>query len=477
MGLLALMILPLYPIFSMMGFELSDQSLRKNNIHILHSVENIEEPKTYFTYCIAGLIKLAIFLGCILIIGAIGGLLFLLGIGIYRINPDESLLMLPYFFMAPAAILLIAFLLYFPFLQSSIGYVLNVDPELKAAHVLFNSFDTYKNGGKLHAFIYHLWGYGILGVILGLFSLISSLAMRSNFGLGLVLILLFILIFLAIAPFFSLSHKNMMTLLYQDIVNDKYTKTKKVAGVKFSGLKLKEVPAKDQNLLSIFEDEVEEEIEDPQVDKKKAKEDAKAEKERQKLEAKLQKEEEAKRKEEEKAKAKAEALEKARLEALEKAKEEAIEEIPAPAEEPEEATVEEAPIEEAPIEEAPVEEAPIEEAPIEEAPIEDAPIEESPIEEAPLEEAPTKKEEPLVEESKVEEAPLEEAKPSKEDEEKAKRLERLRLAREEKARKAKEAKEAKEKEAPKDEFEEFLDSIPEKEAKKPTVVKRKSGDK
>lgn len=178
--------------------------------------------KGYFHLLIANIIKLAIFLGILILIALFGGIMYLIGFGIYYSNTSTEAYF-PFFFLIPSGILAIILFILLPFISAPNSYIVNKYPTLTPGRVLKYSFYAFKNGGRKKMLLVILLEYITKLLFLGLGTLLSMLPlliMRNYIGLGITIIIgaIALALYLIIAPKITLISILMRSDIYDEIV-------------------------------------------------------------------------------------------------------------------------------------------------------------------------------------------------------------------------------------------------------------------
>ena len=207
--------------FMVSKWKLAKEIKEEDNISITGLFESATD-KGYFHILVANLIKLAIFISIFLVIAAFGGILFLIGYGIYYANPQTST-SFPFFFLIPAVLLSIIFIIIMPFVNVPNSYIGNEYPSLTPGRILKYSFYSFKNGGKMMMFKVMLfeWLTKLLYLALSAGIIVILLfTINSYIGVGLSIIIgaILLAIYLLIAPRISLISTIMRFDIYNEIV-------------------------------------------------------------------------------------------------------------------------------------------------------------------------------------------------------------------------------------------------------------------
>ena len=242
----------LKPVINMAIFKLGEQINENNDIDLTSVVKSSDNPKNYFTVFFAGLIKILIILGIILVLAAIGGLLALIGYAIISFTGKMDYLFI-LLFASPALLAIVIYLFFIPLIYVETGYIVNSNNDINASNVLNISFNAYKKEGKRMRFgiilvnsLIKLFYLAIVGI--GAALLIKMKENNDNIIWFTILIVIVALIpYLIYAPIFTLGTISSLTALNDDVVKDTLTSVVAATNVKFS------IPKKDIEDLTVEE--------------------------------------------------------------------------------------------------------------------------------------------------------------------------------------------------------------------------------
>ena len=137
----------LKPVVNMGIFRLGEQINDDNDIDLTTITKSCDNPKNYFTALFAGIIKVLIIIGIILVLACIAGVLALIGyIFMIFTGSEEYLFMI--LFASPALLAIVIYLLFVPLIYAEIGYIVNANNNINASNVINISFNAYKKEGK-----------------------------------------------------------------------------------------------------------------------------------------------------------------------------------------------------------------------------------------------------------------------------------------------------------------------------------------
>lgn len=229
----------LKPVVNMGIFRLGEQINDDNDIDLTTITKSCDNPKNYFTALFAGIIKVLIIIGIILVLACIAGVLALIGyIFMIFTGSEEYLFMI--LFASPALLAIVIYLLFVPLIYAEIGYIVNANNNINASNVINISFNAYKKEGKRIRFGIIVLNTLIKIVYLAIANIGSALPIiikgNTNNAIGLTIIcgIVALIPFIIFAPMFSLATISSITLLNDDVVRDTLTEAIGVTNVKFT---------------------------------------------------------------------------------------------------------------------------------------------------------------------------------------------------------------------------------------------------
>ena len=229
----------LKPVVNMGIFRLGEQINDDNDIDLTTITKSCDNPKNYFTALFAGIIKVLIIIGIILVLACIAGVLALIGyIFMIFTGSEEYLFMI--LFASPALLAIVIYLLFVPLIYAEIGYIVNANNNINASNVINISFNAYKKEGKRIRFGIIVLNTLIKIVYLAIANIGSALPIiikgSTNNAIGLTIIcgIVALIPFIIFAPMFSLATISSITLLNDDVVRDTLTEAIGVTNVKFT---------------------------------------------------------------------------------------------------------------------------------------------------------------------------------------------------------------------------------------------------
>ena len=186
--------------FHVSKWEIANEIRKGNKISITNGYNSIY-GKGYGSLLQANIIKRVIFFSLMLVILIFGAVLFLVGYGVYYLSNSNNFIAV-FFWLIPAALLLIMALVIYPYIHVSNAYIFNRYPNISPSKVLKLSFYSLRNNGKRRLFAINMLEFGakfgillpfiIIGVIvsvansnlfitIGIFSLMGALALVFSF--------------------------------------------------------------------------------------------------------------------------------------------------------------------------------------------------------------------------------------------------------------------------------------------------------
>ena len=230
----------LLPVLCMASFRLARQAKYENNIEVCKLLKPSDNSKNYWTLVLVGLMKGLLFLAMLLVVAFLIGVCFLFGYGVQFVIGDYSGI-IPLAFMVPGAVLLLIFLLVYPFATVPASFLVeNTDGE-NASKVLFDSVHALKKTGKRTLFATYLVQYLITIGILAVGIIVPYLPvyfMQDYLGLGLTIILFTVssVIMLKILPKYDLAFAIARLSLFEDLSTDVYKASQRVKGLSIKGI-------------------------------------------------------------------------------------------------------------------------------------------------------------------------------------------------------------------------------------------------
>lgn len=239
----------------------------EKQVKILDSFKNASKGKAILDALVASTLKGLIFLAGVLVIALFTAVLFLLGFSIGYLTGDiNKVFLFGIYFCIPGALVLIGYLLLFPFFYSAYGYIIDTDKSTSGGEALSKSFETFRRKGKLTLLLNNLVPLLAVAVFGGLVFLLYILLLNVHaanmtaFTAFLVMFILFVgaCVLVFFLPIVITTAKVANVLLYEDIVGDIINESKTVVGVKVKKYKVNKIDKDDVNaaLVEMFDNNV-----------------------------------------------------------------------------------------------------------------------------------------------------------------------------------------------------------------------------
>lgn len=219
------------------------------------SVKAIDDPKAYYNCAVGGSIIELIFVGLIIGLAVIGGVLSLIGFGIgYFVGNVEFI---PILFAAIPALFIVLLILFMPIAHIPSSFIVESAPNMTPSKVVYVSFEALKKKGKLIVFLSYLLELLFKALILGSGVLVCFLLTfiedyyTSN-GLMFIFIAIFTIIYLYFAPSITIRFSICRYLLYEELTLDTINPYNKVIDIKYDN---KKNVRKKPNLVRLFDDD------------------------------------------------------------------------------------------------------------------------------------------------------------------------------------------------------------------------------
>lgn len=273
-------------IMDLSGVKLSKDVLERKEIKLFGTLEGACSGKRFWALFLVNLLIPFVYLGGLIIISFLGGLIFLLSIVIGQFVEIELLSIILYvIFAIPTVLAIIVFTILFAFKTMPINYVAYSDEEVSVSRILSKSFDAMKSGkfvlflnylrvcwfNFLYNFLFSLIIVAfeiIFTLIFGDVTILSSIDLFSFSGVvdlsksatnvlsSILISCEAVLILFLFYTLIKLSAKITLTAmvsnyaLFEDLVDDKYNQNKVALGVFVSKNRNKKV--KDMKVKDVF---------------------------------------------------------------------------------------------------------------------------------------------------------------------------------------------------------------------------------
>lgn len=214
-----LFILPA-PAFIQANIRMNKQNAEKQTYELAKIFVDTDNPKAYWTALMATVIKVVLFLSGVILIGGLCGLLFYVG---SLLAAATNIGILQILFLIPGVIGLVAFIVGFNIVFAPLFYYLNNDSTLNITKAFNASVRTMKEQGKKTIFFLDFLHILINGGYLAIATLICSSLMTGGASIkviGYLLIIVFAVIYLFVAPRLGMTHRLAKYELLKDIMID-----------------------------------------------------------------------------------------------------------------------------------------------------------------------------------------------------------------------------------------------------------------
>lgn len=224
--------------------------------------------RSLWTMIVARVLELLIFLGGILLLSLVCGLIFSIGLLIAQFVGEDYITLVYAIFAVPCLIIYLVYTIIMVVMFAPTAYVIDANPNLSAGDAVSVCISSMKNRGKLTVFLCvivpSLIMLAILGVCVGAFVLVALYAGGEKFTLLLYILCGVLSVFVLgfFVPVFNLGKNLSLVLLFEDIALDPVNAGKKTSGInikRITGAKIDREEAPD-NLEVLFSDEIEERI-------------------------------------------------------------------------------------------------------------------------------------------------------------------------------------------------------------------------
>ena len=228
----------LKPVINMATFRLGNQINEDNDIDLSSLTKSCDNPKNYFTALFAGIIKLLIIIGVILVLCVIAGVLAGIGYIIMKFTGQTDYMIL-LMFASPVLLIILLFIIFVPIMYAEIGYIVDANNDINASNALNLSFNAFKHEGKRIKFLILFVNLTILIGYLAIFGVVTALPIlingysTVNMGLALLILVIVLIPFSILSPIFILGTISSITSLNDDVVKDTLTDVVSATNVKF----------------------------------------------------------------------------------------------------------------------------------------------------------------------------------------------------------------------------------------------------
>lgn len=262
-GLFGKLIIFLNPFFALANIRLASDIKDHEKMYLFRSFRKASGVKAYLSALLSSLLKGLLWLGGVLMIALITGILFGLGYLLdVAINNPDYIILYGIIFAIPGAVALLVYLVLYPIYLAPTYYFIDSYVEAGASKALEYSYSTMKKEGKgtefLLSFIPALIIILYLGVFGGGAALLFSIGEVISTIIAIVVILIGVVGLIILLPIFVLAGIIGKVSLYKDIqcVDDPNLMFSE--GEEYS--ELKESVTREEALISLFEENKEESI-------------------------------------------------------------------------------------------------------------------------------------------------------------------------------------------------------------------------
>lgn len=201
-----------------------------------------DAPSTVWTTFMAILLKVTLFLGGLIIILFVGGTFFLIQLSLQvLIYGGMRNIYIFILFMLPPALLLIAYLIMYPIYLAPTMFCIDAIEKAKASETIFKSYHAVRISGKLQLALNAICYYGPMILYIVLTSALSSFLIRYGDNemrsFALILVIIFVAIFVMGSPILVIGCRVANTLLFEDIIIDRFNFENDIKGLYIKGTK------------------------------------------------------------------------------------------------------------------------------------------------------------------------------------------------------------------------------------------------
>ena len=201
-----------------------------------------DNPLTVWNTVMALLLKILLFLGGLIIILLIAGIFFIIQLSLqFLIYGGMRNTFIFILFMIPPALLLIAYLVMYPIYLAPVIFCIDAIDKAKASETIYKSYQAVRLSGKLQLALNAICYYGpmILYVALttGLSAFLFIYGDNEMKSFALILAIIFVAGFFVGSPILVLGCRVANTLLFEDIIIDRFNYENDVKGLYIKGTK------------------------------------------------------------------------------------------------------------------------------------------------------------------------------------------------------------------------------------------------
>ena len=201
-----------------------------------------DNPLTVWNTVMAMLLKALLFLGGLIIILLIAGIFFIIQLSLqFLIYGGMRNTFIFILFMIPPALLLIAYLVMYPIYLAPVIFCIDAIDKAKASETIYKSYQAVRLSGKLQLALNAICYYGpmILYIALttGLSAFLFIYGDNEMKSFALILAIIFVAGFFVGSPILVLGCRVANTLLFEDIIIDRFNYENDVKGLYIKGTK------------------------------------------------------------------------------------------------------------------------------------------------------------------------------------------------------------------------------------------------
>ena len=201
-----------------------------------------DNPLTVWNTVMALLLKTLLFLGGLILILLIAGIFFIIQLSLqFLIYGGMRNTFIFILFMIPPALLLIAYLVMYPIYLAPVIFCIDAIDKAKASETIYKSYQAVRLSGKLQLALNAICYYGpmILYIALttGLSAFLFIYGDNEMKSFALILAIIFVAGFFVGAPILVLGCRVANTLLFEDIIIDRFNYENDVKGLYNKGTK------------------------------------------------------------------------------------------------------------------------------------------------------------------------------------------------------------------------------------------------
>ena len=201
-----------------------------------------DNPLTVWNTVMALLLKTLLFLGGLILILLIAGIFFIIQLSLqFLIYGGMRNTFIFILFMIPPALLLIAYLVMYPIYLAPVIFCIDAIDKAKASETIYKSYQAVRLSGKLQLALNAICYYGpmILYIALttGLSAFLFIYGDNEMKSFALILAIIFVAGFFVGSPILVLGCRVANTLLFEDIIIDRFNYENDVKGLYIKGTK------------------------------------------------------------------------------------------------------------------------------------------------------------------------------------------------------------------------------------------------